>query len=140
MAYERIPLDRFAKSFTGFIGACALNLELFLSPETYLIYIELSSVALGGKICSVPDEFFAEAYHLLLVEVRAATFLPPDLCRDMPTMHAHLPSHEAPAGRFAEQRWPDVVLVEWGNEHRPQLDSVLGLRKWNAGEEMFVIA
>ncbi|KAI6121399.1 galactose-binding domain-like protein [Pisolithus sp. B1] len=29
---------------------------------------ELSSVALGGKIVKVSDEFFAEAYHLLLVE------------------------------------------------------------------------
>ena len=30
---------------------------------------ELSSIALGGKIVSVSDEFFAEAFHLILVEV-----------------------------------------------------------------------
>jgi len=30
---------------------------------------ELSSVALGGRIVAVSDEFFAEAFHLLLVEV-----------------------------------------------------------------------
>ncbi|KAK0241789.1 galactose-binding domain-like protein [Armillaria nabsnona] len=30
--------------------------------------IELSSVAIGGRVLSVSDEFFAEAYHLLLVE------------------------------------------------------------------------
>jgi hypothetical protein len=30
---------------------------------------ELSSVALGATICSVSDEFFAEAFHLLKVEV-----------------------------------------------------------------------
>lgn len=29
----------------------------------------MSSVALGGKVTSVSDDFFAEAYHLLLVEV-----------------------------------------------------------------------
>jgi allantoicase len=31
--------------------------------------IELSSVALGGRIVAVSDEFFVEAFHLLLVEV-----------------------------------------------------------------------
>ena len=31
--------------------------------------IELSSVALGGRVIAVSDEFFAEAFHLLLVEV-----------------------------------------------------------------------
>ncbi|KAI0081323.1 allantoicase [Panus rudis PR-1116 ss-1] len=36
--------------------------------EVFGTSIELSSVALGGQICSVSDEFFAEAYHLLLVE------------------------------------------------------------------------
>jgi len=30
---------------------------------------ELSSVALGGRIVAVSDEFFAEAFHLLQVEV-----------------------------------------------------------------------
>lgn len=30
---------------------------------------ELSSVALGGKVVKVSDEFFAEAFHLLEVEV-----------------------------------------------------------------------
>jgi len=32
--------------------------------------VELSSVAIGGRIVSVSDEFFAEAYHLIEVEVR----------------------------------------------------------------------
>ena len=32
----------------------------------------MSSVALGGKVTSVSDDFFAEAYHLLLVEVLSA--------------------------------------------------------------------
>lgn len=30
---------------------------------------ELSSVALGGSVVSVSDEFFADAFNLLLVEV-----------------------------------------------------------------------
>ncbi|KAI0374057.1 allantoicase [Pilatotrama ljubarskyi] len=36
--------------------------------DTFSTAIELSSVALGGQIISVSDEFFAEAFHLLLVE------------------------------------------------------------------------
>ncbi|KAF9653807.1 allantoicase [Thelephora ganbajun] len=48
MAYERVPLEDFKTAF----GA----------------QIELSSVALGGRVTSVSDDFFAEAYHLLLVE------------------------------------------------------------------------
>ncbi|EPQ57299.1 Allantoicase [Gloeophyllum trabeum ATCC 11539] len=47
MAYERVPLD---KSYD------------------FATSIELSSVALGGRVVSVSDEFFAEAYNLLLVE------------------------------------------------------------------------
>ncbi|GJE92195.1 allantoicase and ureidoglycolate lyase domain-containing protein [Phanerochaete sordida] len=48
MTAEQIPLEDFAKHFAT--------------------AIELSSVALGGQVCSVSDEFFAEAHHLLLVE------------------------------------------------------------------------
>ncbi|KAI0040004.1 Allantoicase [Auriscalpium vulgare] len=48
MASERIPLDQFSQAF----GSAT----------------ELSSVAIGGQIVSVSDEFFAEAFHLLLVE------------------------------------------------------------------------
>lgn len=48
MTYQRVPLELFPVIF---------------GPST-----ELSSVALGGEIIQVSDEFFAEAYHLLLVE------------------------------------------------------------------------
>lgn len=48
MSYNRIPLDDFKDPFST--------------------SIELSSVALGGHVVSVSDEFFAEAFHLLLVE------------------------------------------------------------------------
>ncbi|EIM81146.1 Allantoicase [Stereum hirsutum FP-91666 SS1] len=48
MEYSRVPLDQFSEMFAA--------------------ATELSSVAIGGKICSVSDDFFAEAYHLLLVE------------------------------------------------------------------------
>ncbi|KAG6378302.1 galactose-binding domain-like protein [Boletus reticuloceps] len=37
-------------------------------PATFGQSTELSSVALGGKIVKVSDEFFAEAFHLLVVE------------------------------------------------------------------------
>ncbi|KAJ6500130.1 allantoicase [Mycena vitilis] len=48
MAIRQVPLDAFAEE---------------LSSTT-----ELSSVALGGRVVSVSDDFFAEAFHLLLVE------------------------------------------------------------------------
>ncbi|KAG1832526.1 galactose-binding domain-like protein [Suillus variegatus] len=48
MAYESIPLEAF--------------------HETFKSNTELSSVALGGKVVKVSDEFFAEAFHLLEVE------------------------------------------------------------------------
>ncbi|KAJ6499056.1 galactose-binding domain-like protein [Mycena sanguinolenta] len=47
-ALRRVPLDAFAEEFSDFT--------------------ELSSVALGGRVLSVSDDFFAEAFHLLLVE------------------------------------------------------------------------
>ncbi|KAI0630338.1 Allantoicase [Trametes polyzona] len=48
MSYIQIPLEKF--------------------KDTFSTAIELSSVALGGQVISVSDEFFAEAFHLLLVE------------------------------------------------------------------------
>ncbi|KAG2354899.1 galactose-binding domain-like protein [Suillus spraguei] len=48
MAYESIPLEAF--------------------HETFNFNIELSSVALGGNVVKVSDEFFAQAFHLLEVE------------------------------------------------------------------------
>ncbi|KAJ7647130.1 galactose-binding domain-like protein [Roridomyces roridus] len=48
MAAQRVPLDAFEQEFGTFT--------------------ELSSVALGGRVVSVSDDFFAEAFHLLLVE------------------------------------------------------------------------
>ncbi|KAJ7287837.1 galactose-binding domain-like protein [Mycena rebaudengoi] len=48
MSFRRIPLDAFSKEFAS--------------------TTELSSVALGGRVLSVSDDFFAEAFHLLLVE------------------------------------------------------------------------
>ncbi|KAJ7187993.1 galactose-binding domain-like protein [Mycena filopes] len=48
MAFRRVALDAFAEEFSA--------------------ATELSSVALGGRVVSVSDDFFAEAFHLLLVE------------------------------------------------------------------------
>ncbi|KDQ57822.1 hypothetical protein JAAARDRAFT_156860 [Jaapia argillacea MUCL 33604] len=48
MAFERIPVADF--------------------PRAFSTAIELSSIALGGRIVSFSDEFFAEAHNLLLVE------------------------------------------------------------------------
>ncbi|KAG2119497.1 allantoicase [Suillus discolor] len=48
LAYEVVPLEDFSKEF----GSTT----------------ELSSVSIGGQVVNVSDEFFAEAYQLLLVE------------------------------------------------------------------------
>lgn len=64
MAYQRLVLEEFAKlgSTTGrSIIETLASVELTLSTE-------ISSVALGGSVTSVSDDFFAEAFHLLLVE------------------------------------------------------------------------
>ncbi|PPQ89703.1 hypothetical protein CVT25_014104 [Psilocybe cyanescens] len=48
-----------------------LDLNDFEANFSASTVTELSSVALGGRIVAVSDEFFAEAFHLLLVEVPA---------------------------------------------------------------------
>ncbi|KAF5351866.1 hypothetical protein D9756_007571 [Leucocoprinus leucothites] len=48
MSFETVLLDKFSDVFAA--------------------TTELSSVALGGRVVAVSDEFFAEAFHLLLVE------------------------------------------------------------------------
>ncbi|KAF5393234.1 hypothetical protein D9757_000742 [Collybiopsis confluens] len=42
--------------------------QLSLENDTFSRCTELSCAALGGRVLSVSDEFFAEAFHLLLVE------------------------------------------------------------------------
>src|ERR1700734_3753476 len=61
------------------------------SDQHHLCAKELSSVALGGKVVSVSDEFFAEAFHLILVEVSSYAMTPYVL------LSAHLQSLEGPA-------------------------------------------
>ncbi|KAG5353507.1 hypothetical protein C0989_006321 [Termitomyces sp. Mn162] len=51
MSYRRIPLDQYSDIFSATTGDA-----------------ELSSEIIGGQIVSVSDEFFAEAFHLLLQE------------------------------------------------------------------------
>ncbi|KAG8213580.1 galactose-binding domain-like protein [Butyriboletus roseoflavus] len=75
MSYQRVLLDAFPTTFgqaTGESRAVSLSRPTLLSLISFLFYFiclsELSSVALGGKIINVSDEFFAAAFHLLLVE------------------------------------------------------------------------
>jgi len=65
MSFQRVALKDF---YNHFIGECFTITNRPLSYSAISLS-ELSSVALGGKVISVSDEFFAEAYHLLLVEV-----------------------------------------------------------------------
>ena len=63
------PLEDFStlSTLTG-------DMKHFLYFLISFIFPELSSVAVGGRVLAVSDEFFAEAFHLLLVEVRKPLF------------------------------------------------------------------
>jgi allantoicase len=73
MSFQQISLDRFSGTFATFIGMYDRQYRCFKSK--LMPYAELSSIALGGQIVSVSDDFFAEAFHLLLVEVRLMSML-----------------------------------------------------------------
>jgi hypothetical protein len=62
-----VALDEFSQTFSGYIGDSCDALSLSLADRLWVQ--EISSVALGGRVIAVSDEFFAEAFHLLLVEV-----------------------------------------------------------------------
>ena len=87
-SFDRIPLDAFSSVFGTQTGQQLIPVILVPRPDVRChtclwarissrrslgfvraATIELSSVALGGKIISVSDEFFAEAENLLKVEV-----------------------------------------------------------------------
>ncbi|KAH9931066.1 allantoicase [Epithele typhae] len=66
MSYSTVPLEDFKSVFSTAIGTPVVSLitpPLLITPNQ-----ELSSVALGGRVVAVSDDFFAEAFHLLLVE------------------------------------------------------------------------
>jgi hypothetical protein len=73
-SYESIPLEQFQQVFKD---TSTGELQLLLSlveplseiAHVRIISLEVSSVALGGKIVSFSDEFFAEASNLLKVHV-----------------------------------------------------------------------
>jgi len=67
MASERVALELFTSRFANVTG---MFMSLFYEVPIITLPSELSSIALGGRVTSVSDEFFAEAHHLLLVEVR----------------------------------------------------------------------
>ena len=69
MLQTSIPLDKFKEELSLYTGL--IPYRLLYTPHwlTLLPPPELSSVALGAKISSVSDEFFAEAFNLLKVEV-----------------------------------------------------------------------
>jgi len=66
MTYQRLAVEEFAKLGSA-IGRSIGTYRPIVSVEL-TSPIEISSVALGGGVTSVSDEFFAEAFHLLLVE------------------------------------------------------------------------
>jgi hypothetical protein len=70
VSYEPVALDDFGREFLTSIGELTLRLCVRVSSEISRS-AELSSVSLGGRVIDVSDDFFAEAFHLLLVEVSA---------------------------------------------------------------------
>lgn len=72
MEVERVALSDFSSRFSTFTGEPTSLLFFVVWVPDVGIAVELSSVALGGRIVGVSDEFFAEAYQLLLVEVKFA--------------------------------------------------------------------
>ena len=87
-------------------------------PKQYKLTkrLELSSVALGGQICSVSDEFFAEAHHLLLVEV--------SIIGPIHILTAELTSSAQPAPSLKGQFGPKGALFSgWETRrHNPSYD------------------
>lgn len=80
MAYQRLALDEFPKLRSSATGQSTAHPQCRYSRCP----TEISSTALGGKVTSVSDEFFAEAFHLLLVEASALLIfdlLDSPLCR-----------------------------------------------------------
>ncbi|KAF8070614.1 galactose-binding domain-like protein [Lyophyllum atratum] len=102
MAYQQIPLDKFA--------------------ETFSTAIELSSEAIGGQIVSVSDDFFAEAFHLLLTDVQ---FGP----------NGALYSGWESRRHNAAYDWAGALL-NWGRlEHLPGFDIDTSHFSWRLGNE-----
>jgi len=68
MSIERIPLDDFKEHLAHTSGAF---LSVCDRSRTQTRVVELSSLAIGGRIVAVSDEFFAEAVNLLRLEVKS---------------------------------------------------------------------
>lgn len=70
MSFERVAIEQFKEHLSAATGTpTVLGVRYSDRWKFHLNYPELSSVAIGGRIVEVSDEFFAEAFHLLLVEV-----------------------------------------------------------------------
>jgi hypothetical protein len=65
--FDHLPIQEFARLSSAATGEN--HPPPFLLSKLTDRLAEISSVALGGRVLSVSDDFFAEAYHLLLVEV-----------------------------------------------------------------------
>jgi hypothetical protein len=81
LAYESIPLERFQEVFKDTSTGKSLGNSYHSRSvandvvELRHVALEVSSVALGGKIVSFSDEFFAEASNLLKVHVSSPSDL-----------------------------------------------------------------
>ena len=71
MSCQRVPLQDFEEKFSAFTG---IFFTISCDKKGSHLSTELSSVALGGRIVAVSDEFFAEASNLLKVEVSRELF------------------------------------------------------------------
>lgn len=121
LKYTVVPLDDFQPKL-GAAGTGPTIRALSVSPAPHLttstfIHIELSSVALGGKVVAVSDDFFADVSNLLKVEVTFHT-----LATD-PTL-AYLSISIQPAQSLKGQFGPNGALFDgWeSRRHNPTYD------------------
>jgi allantoicase len=73
--FDHLPIQEFARLSSAATGESHSSSFGYLLSKLTCLFAEISSVALGGRVLSVSDDFFAEAYHLLLVEVGGGRIL-----------------------------------------------------------------
>jgi hypothetical protein len=132
MSYQSIPLDALATTFgqtTGERAACPRPPFRSLA----FIWLELSSVALGGEIVDVSDDLFCAASHLLLVEVSFFPIGPPWLSSPILPRPTRIPIDGRPhIARIEPERSIRTKrrLVQWVGVEEAQPDIRLVRRRF----------
>jgi hypothetical protein len=126
-AYESIPLERFQEVFKDTSTGRSLGISYHSRSVANdvnncgMSFLEVSSVALGGKIVSFSDEFFAEASNLLKVHVSSLTALPTCYRTILTCFSVRLGSPLTTAlGLHEGSVWTQRSLVRWLGDQTTQ--------------------